>query len=138
MGKAKFTPEYKAGLVIENLKGKTVSEISAREGVPRAEIQMWKKEFLDNAGRIFTLKQESREAKAATSEIKEREKEMSGELDRLAAEQEWLKKIVTGSISKKERLRLARSTEGISISRRCDLLDVNRASVYYMSGKKGK
>lgn len=93
MQKRQFSPEYKAKLVIESLKEeKTISEISAREGISRAQLQNWKKEFLDNAGRVFSQSRDEREAQRLIKETQEREQDLMAKVGQLTVEVDWLKK----------------------------------------------
>ena len=93
MGKTKFSPEYKARLVIECLKEEnTVSEIASREGISRVQLQNWKKEFLENASRIFSQKRDEKEAQQKAAEAEARERELMAKVGQLTVEVDWLKK----------------------------------------------
>ena len=93
MKKRQFNPEYKARLVIESLREeKTISEIAAREAISRAQLQNWKKEFLDNAGRVFSQSRNEREVQQLIKETQEREGELMAKVGQLTVEVDWLKK----------------------------------------------
>lgn len=93
MQKRQFSPEYKAKLVIEALREeKTISEIAAREAISRAQLQNWKKEFLDNAGRVFSQSRDEREAQQLIKETQEREQDLMAKVGQLTVEVDWLKK----------------------------------------------
>jgi transposase-like protein len=93
MQKRQFSPEYKAKLVIEALREeKTVSEIAAREAISRAQLQNWKKEFLDNAGRVFSQSRDEREAQQLIKETQDREQDLMAKVGQLTVEVDWLKK----------------------------------------------
>lgn len=93
MGKTKFSPEYKARLVIECLKEEnTISEIASREGISRVQLQNWKKEFLENASRVFSQKRDEKEAQQKAIEAEERERELMAKVGQLTVEVDWLKK----------------------------------------------
>lgn len=93
MGKTKFSPEYKARLVIECLKEeKTISEIAAREDISRVQLQAWKKEFLENAGRVFSQNRDEKEAQQIIRETQAREQDLMAKVGRLTVEVDWLKK----------------------------------------------
>ena len=69
MKKRQFSPEYKSKLVLESLKEeKTLSEIAAREGISRVQLQNWKKEFLENA--VPALKTAIAQADAKRQQMK--------------------------------------------------------------------
>lgn len=93
MKKRQFSSEYKAELVLESLKEeKTLSEIAAREGISRVQLQNWKKEFLENAGRVFSQSRDDREARQLIKETQEREQDLMAKVGQLTVEVDWLKK----------------------------------------------
>ena len=93
MKKRQFSPEYKSKLVLESLKEeKTLSEIAAREGISRVQLQNWKKEFLENAGRVFSQSRDDREARQLIKETQEREQDLMAKIGQLTVEVDWLKK----------------------------------------------
>jgi transposase-like protein len=50
-----FTPEQKAKIVIEVIKGeRTLNEIAAEYGIHPNLLSRWKTEFISNAGRVFS------------------------------------------------------------------------------------
>jgi len=77
MGKRKFSAETKAKAVLEVLREeKQLGEVAAAYGVSPNQLRNWKKEFLDNATRVFD--ENKRE-----QEIRRRENEMDQERDAL-------------------------------------------------------
>lgn len=132
MGKTKFSPEYKARLVIECLKEeKTISEIAAREDISRVQLQAWKKEFLENAGRVFSQNRDEKEAQQIIRETQAREQDLMAKVGRLTVEVDWLKKNLQKLSDPTGRLSLVTKSVDIPIKRQCELLNVNRSSVYY-------
>lgn len=54
MKKRQFTAEYKAKIVLEVLAEELpISEIASRENLSRTQLQNWKREFIENASRVF-------------------------------------------------------------------------------------
>ena len=93
MQKRQFSPEYKAKLVIETLREeKTIGEIAAHEEISRVQLQNWKKEFLENAGRVFSQNRDEREAQRVIKETQEREHDLMAKVGQLTVEVDWLKK----------------------------------------------
>lgn len=93
MEKRTFTPEYKAKLVIEMLREEThISEIAAREGISRTQLQNWKKEFLENAARVFSQNKVERQARAEVKAAEAREEDLCKKVGQLAVENDFLKK----------------------------------------------
>ena len=88
-----FSPEYKAKISIEILKeSNTISEIGARENISPKQLGNWKREFLDNAYRAFSIAKDEKAALAAELEASNREQELMAKIGQLTYECDWLKK----------------------------------------------
>lgn len=86
-----FNPEQKAKIVLELLSGEqTMAELSAKYDVHAAQLQRWKKEFLDNAGAAFD-KKNSKES-PQVKELEEKEEALLKKIGQLTIEVDWLKK----------------------------------------------
>jgi transposase-like protein len=93
MQKREYTPEYKSKIVLEALKEEmTISEISSREGINIKQIYNWRKEFLDNSYRVFSVTKDERTAKNKVKEALEREQNLLTKVGQLTVELDWLKK----------------------------------------------
>ena len=93
MTKRQFTPEYKAKIVLEILReGKSISEIGSREEIAVSQLHGWKKEFLENAARVFSQTKIERESKLNTRELADREQALMAKVGQLTIENDWLKK----------------------------------------------
>lgn len=93
MGKRRnHTAEYKAKLVIEVLREEeTLSEIASREGINVKQLSNWKREFMENAERVFS---QSRDEKAAAQQVEEmldKEKAYQAKVGQLTLEVDFLK-----------------------------------------------
>jgi len=54
MAKKKYSPEFKASVAIEALKGEeTTSQIASRHQIHPAQVRSWKREFLEKASLVF-------------------------------------------------------------------------------------
>ena len=88
-----FSPEFKVKVVLEILQeSSTISEIGARENISPKQLGNWKKEFLDNAHRAFSVTKDEKTAKVATKAAVEREQELLAIIGGLTYELDWLKK----------------------------------------------
>jgi transposase-like protein len=93
MERRQFTPEYKTKIVLEILKEElSIGEIASRENINRTQLQNWKKEFLENASRVFTQSKTEREAQQMVKDANEREHELMAKVGQLTIENDWLKK----------------------------------------------
>ncbi len=88
-----FTPEYKARIILEVLAGeKTISELASRESLNTNQIGNWKREFLENAGRVFAQGQTEKEATQTIREFQEKERRYQEKVGQLTLEVDFLKK----------------------------------------------
>ena len=82
----KFTPEYKARIVLEILtEGKSLSQASREHGIKDSVLSRWKKEFIERSPLLFE-NSPSRDARD------ERIAELERMVGKLAMENEILKK----------------------------------------------
>jgi transposase len=93
MTKRQFTPEYKAKIVLEILREeKHISEIASREEISTKQLYGWKKEFIENAARVFAQTKIEKEAIQQVREKQGREQELMAKVGQLTIEVDWLKK----------------------------------------------
>lgn len=93
MEKRQYTAEYKARIVLEVIREeKSIGEIASRENINRTQLQKWKKEFEENANRVFAQSKTEREAQQQMKETAEHEQELMAKVGQLTMENEWLKK----------------------------------------------
>lgn len=129
--RGKFSPEFKTKAVLKLLEsGKTINEIASKYNIIPKSLIMWKKEFLDNASVVF---EESVPSKKYNEELKEKEEKielLQKTLGRTIVERDWLsKKVKSSGLTD-----ISLVTPGlaiISLTRQCELLGINRTSLYY-------
>lgn len=93
MGNKTYSAELKAKAVLELLKEeKTASELAMEYGTSAKQIYNWRKEFLENAHRVFSQNKIEKEAKEENRQIKENEQDLMAKVGRLTIENDWLKK----------------------------------------------
>lgn len=131
MARKKYTPDEKAKLVLETIRGeRTINEIASENNIHPNMLSKWKREAEEN---LYTLFQDNsaRERKAQ----KDRENEIEilyAQIGKLAAQNEWLKKNLVSELSVSER-RLLVDTDGSSlpVTEQAQLLDISRSGLYY-------
>jgi transposase-like protein len=93
MKKRSYSPEYKARIVIEALREEHhISEIAAREGIGRTQLQNWKREFLENAALVFSQNKVEQQARSEAKACEEREERAMKKVGALSIENDFLKK----------------------------------------------
>jgi transposase len=87
-----FTPSFKAKIALEAVREtKTIAEIAQKNQLHQTQINLWKKQLLDNAEDVFQDGR-SKEAKAVSDEPDLAE--LYEQIGRLKMQLEWLKKKV--------------------------------------------
>ena len=62
--KRKYSAEFKARVAIEAIKEeRTINEIASRYGIHPQMVRSWKREFLQNASKVFETKEETQRLK---------------------------------------------------------------------------
>jgi transposase len=85
----KFSPEFKAKVVIEALKERnTIEEIAKRHELHPNQITMWKKEFLSRASTVFEQEREPFLKKEKDQEVEK----LYAKIGRIEMENDFLKK----------------------------------------------
>ena len=87
----KYTPEFKAEIVIEILKEqKTIVQIASHYGVHPNQLGRWKTEFLKEASSAF--KNGDKSANVLKVKLEKHIEVLYGEIGRLTTQVNWLKK----------------------------------------------
>lgn len=94
MAKKTFTADFKAKVAIEALKAnKTTNELASEFGVHTTQINLWKKQLLEESKQLFSGKHD----KDMDAVIQERDR-LYTQIGQLVVELDWLKK-KTGHLS---------------------------------------
>ena len=87
MSRKNYTPEFKARVALEAIRGlKTLNELASEYGVHPNQIGQWKKQLLENAPGLFADGRKRKQPEGVTEE------ELYEQIGRLKMEVEWLKK----------------------------------------------
>src|SRR5947208_7418664 len=126
-GKRKHhTAAFKAQVALAAIKGdRTVNELAGQFGVHPTLIHTWKKQLLAGAEVVFAngVKVDAVDAEARQAELFE-------QIGRLKMELEWVKKKLPPSAEGKRSL-IEPAHPELSVRRQCELLGLNRSSLYY-------
>ncbi|MDR2940508.1 MAG: transposase [Clostridiales bacterium] len=111
-----------------------VSEIASREEISNKQLYNWKKEFLENASKVFSTDKIAKEAKREAAAQEEKEA-LEKKVGQLTLEVDWLKKSsqLLGPAWEKS---MVTKNEPLPVKRQCELLGINRSSVYYTHTKR--
>ncbi|QAA32592.1 IS3 family transposase [Clostridium manihotivorum] len=136
MRKRTFTPEFKAKVIIELLKGeKELSQLASEHEIAPNQLRNWKSEFLENAANAFDNKKDEKLKESLKSSEAEKD-DLYKKVGQLTTQVDWLKKNLKNSldlIGRVNLLRAQKDSKELPLSTVAELLDVNRTSAYYKS-----
>lgn len=90
MSRKNYTPEYKAKLVIQVLRGeKELNEIAAEQGINPNMLRRWQTEFLSNASRAFDETRQAKEARRKEEALKKEQAQMLKTIGQLTLERDF-------------------------------------------------
>lgn len=131
-----YTAEFKAKVVLELLAGdQTLGQIASKYSLISRSIQNWKKIFLANASIAFNA--DAAEADIKNTVIEQRKKidELHRQLGKRTAELEWAAKKLQSLDFKTKSTLIKSELRGISVLKKCALLNFNRSSYYYQEAQ---
>ena len=80
MGRRQFTPEFKTRIVLELLREeKPLGELAADHEISPNQLRNWKKEFLENATRVFSESKQEKELRAKEKAMDEETQGANGQ-----------------------------------------------------------
>lgn len=131
-----YSAEFKAKLVLEVLEGeKTINEIASKYEVLPVSLKGWKKQFLENMSLAFD---KSTVVKAYKDEIETLQKDndaLAKKVGNLTIEKDFLEGKLVSLASSKERKALLDTKLNLSLNQQCQLLQINKSSLYYETKK---
>ena len=93
MGRRQFTAEFKTKIVLELLREeKQIGELAAENDLSPNQLRNWRKEFLENATKVFAESKQEKDLRAKERAIDEERNELMAKVGQLTIENDWLKK----------------------------------------------
>jgi len=93
MGRRQFTAEFKTKIVLEILREeKPIGELAAEHGLSPNQLRNWKKEFLENAAKVFSESKQEKDLHTKERAMDEERNELMAKVGQLTIENDWLKK----------------------------------------------
>ena len=125
-----YTAKQKTKVVLELLKEeKTINQLATEFNVTSKTIQNWKKQFLENADRAFESDESSKAERQELTRLQEENDALAKTLGRTTVERDWaVGKLKNLDLSNKKILVDSKFT--ITKTRQCELIDLNRATLY--------
>lgn len=131
-----YSAEFKAKLVLEVLEGnKTLNEIASEYEITPKNLQNWKKQFLENMSLAFDKSAVVKEYKEEIESLKKDKDALAKKVGNLSIEKDFLEGKLVSLVSSKERKALVDTKLNLSLNKQCELLHVNKSSLYYKAKK---
>lgn len=90
----KYTPEFKAKIVLEVLQGdRELGEIAADNNLNPNMLRTWKAEFVKNANRVFNQSQSEKEIRRKEAELEQERDKMLKTIGQLTLERDFLQDV---------------------------------------------
>lgn len=126
-----YSADFKTKVVLELLNGElTLNQISTKYEITPKSLSDWKKQFLENASLAFDVGVATKGYKQEIDTLKEQNDELAKALGKTTVERDWaVGKLKSLDLSNKREL--VQSKLRISMTRQCELLQLNRTSMYY-------
>ena len=130
----KYSTEFKTKIVLEVLQGnKTLNEISSEYNIIPKNIQNWKKTFLDNAEMAMEPAKAVKEYKDENKKLQSQIDEYAKKVGQLTIEKDWaVGKLKSSDLSSKKEM-IDHELKLIAVSKQCEMIELNRSSLYYAS-----
>ena len=129
MARKQHTPEEKANLVLEALRGeRTINEIASENNIHPNMLSKWKREAETNLSQLF--QDNSAKERKARKEQEAEIQELYAQIGKLTTQNEWLKKNLVSKLSVSERrLLVDMDNPNIPVSTQASLLELNRSGL---------
>ena len=127
-----YSSKYKLKVVLEALKEEfPINVIASKYQTSSKNIYNWKKEFLSKADTAFSESKLDKSHKEKMALLESENDELAKKLGKTLIERDWLAKKLNSSDFKIDKHQLVKSELNISKTRQCELLHINRSSLYY-------
>ena len=127
-----YSAEFKTKVVLELLRGEqTVAQVASQYEITAKSLSDWKKQFLENASLAFDVSGATKAYKDEIEGLKEENDALAKKLGKTTIERDWLEKKLNSSVSLNEKKLLVESGLKLSMTRQCELLTLNRSTLYY-------
>jgi len=127
-----YSAEFKTKLVLEVLKEeKTLVEIASVNKITPKNLQNWKKLFLENAVLAMEPSKAVKEYKNEITKLNTTVDEYAKKVGQLTIEKDWLQGKLRSLDSSDKKKIIESELETISVVKQCELLDINRSTIYY-------
>lgn len=93
MRRRQFTAEFKTKIILELLREeKQIGELAAENDLSPNQLRNWRKEFLENATKVFAESKQEKDLRAKERAMDEERNELMAKVGQLTIENDWLKK----------------------------------------------
>jgi len=128
----KYSTELKTRLVLEVLKNEqTLNEIASVHNILPKNLQNWKATFLANAEIAMEPAKAVKEYKDKIIELEAKNDNYAKVVGKMTVELEWMEGKLESLDLYDKKIIIESELKTISVSRQCELISLNRSSLYY-------
>jgi putative transposase len=132
-----YPADFKAKLVLQVLEGEqTLNEIASKYEILPKNLQNWKKQFLENMSLAFDKSTVVKEYKKEIETLQKDKDSIAKKLGETIVEKEFLEGKLESLVSSKSRRDFIDTKLDLSLNKQCQLLNINKSSLYYKPVKK--
>jgi transposase-like protein len=100
MGRRQFTAEFKTKIVLEIFKEeKQIGELAAEHGLSPNQLRNWRKEFLENATKVFSESKQEKDLRAKERAMDEERNELMAKIGQLTIENDTIRERLSHILS---------------------------------------
>jgi len=127
-----YSAEFKTKVVLELLKEEEpAASIASRYGVTVQTLNQWKKKFLENASLAFDVGEATKEYREKIEKLEKENEALAKTLGKTTIERDWAVGKLKSLDSSNRRGLVDSKLKRLSMTRQCQLLGINRTSLYY-------
>ena len=132
-----YSADFKSKLVLKVLEGgQTLNEVASKYEILPVNLKNWKKQFLENMSLAFDKSTVVKEYKNEIEILQKSNDILAKKVGNLTIEKEFLEGKLKGLVSSKSRRNFIDTKLDISLNKQCQLLSINKSSLYYQPVKK--
>ncbi len=132
-----YPADFKAKLILKVLEGEqTLNEIASQYEILPKNLQNWKKQFLENMSLAFDKSTVVKEYKKEIEDLQKDKDLIAKKLGETIVEKEFLEGKLESLVSSRSRKSMIDNKLPISLNKQCQLLSINKSSLYYQPVKK--
>ncbi|EKE01809.1 MAG: transposase IS3/IS911 family protein [uncultured bacterium] len=128
----KWSAAAKFKIALQALNGNTpLTEIFEHYKVSQGQVHAWKKQLLEQGSQLFKKQEKPVALKSAKNKGRQIKRQLQEQIDDITKERDFLKRQLLRNKQIDLRQLVDFDNTKVSLRRQCELLDLNRSTIYY-------